>query len=232
MVEISASKGVGTFIHTSSNAAWGRVQGQIDEDTPMLGESSWINYERSKHLGEKEAFKGTALGMKVVSLNPSEVVGPYDTSSFGRLFFLLRDGQLPAAASGNVQVTHVHDVVRAHLAAVTKGRSGERYLLAGPELSFADFVGEFARLLGTKAPMRAPGWVLKLYARLSVMVAAVTKKEPDVTPEIAASMSDTGRTFLFDKAVRELGYQTQAPEVAIRENYEWLINEGLLEAGS
>jgi nucleoside-diphosphate-sugar epimerase len=228
MVEVAADKGVGTFIHTSSNAIWGRVQGTIDEETPVEGASSWINYERSKCLAEREALKGTTLGMKVVALNPSETVGPYDATSFGRLFFLLRDGDLPAVSPGTIQVTHVHDVVRAHLDAVTKGRSGERYLLTGEEIEFPNFVEEIARISGAKAPMTAPAWVFKIYARVSVMIAGITGKEPDVTPELATSMSDTGRTFLCDKAIRELGYRTQAPEVAIRDNYDWLVKEGLL----
>lgn len=228
MVEVAAQKGVGTFIHTSSNSIWGRAQGTIDEDTPVEGASSWINYERSKCLGEREALRGTKLGMKVVALNPTEVVGPYDTTSFGRLFFLLRDGDLPAVSPGTIQVTHVHDVVRAHLDAVTKGRSGERYLLTGDEIAFPDFVREIARISGAKAPMTAPAWIFKIYARVSVMIAAITGKEPDVTPELATSMSDTGRTFLYDKAIRELGYRIQAPEVAIRDNYEWLLKEALL----
>jgi nucleoside-diphosphate-sugar epimerase len=229
MVEVSAKKGVRTFIHTSTNAVWGRLKGRIDEETPDEGASSWINYERSKCLAEREAFKGVELGMKVVALNPSEVVGPYDTGSFGRLFFLLRDGDLPAVAPGSIQVTHVHDVVRAHLDAVTKARSGVRYLLAGHEMSFPDFVAEIARISGAKVPMTAPSWVFTIYARVAVMIAAITGKEPDVTPEIATAMGDEGRTFVYDKAVRELGYRVQAPELAIRDNYQWLVREGLLE---
>lgn len=229
MVEVSAQKGVGTFIHTSSNAVWGRLKGRIDEETPDEGASSWINYERSKCLAEREAFKGTELGMKVVALNPGETVGPYDTASFGRLFFLLRDGDLPAVAPGDVFVAHVHDVVQAHLAAATNGRSGERYLLTGQEMPFPDFVAEIARVSGAKVPMNAPAWVFKIYARIAVMIAAITGKEPDVTPEMATSMGDLGRVFVNDKAIRELGFRVQAPEVAIRDNYEWLVSEGLLE---
>ncbi|MBW2720607.1 MAG: NAD-dependent epimerase/dehydratase family protein [Deltaproteobacteria bacterium] len=75
MVEVAASKGVRTFIHTSSDSAWGRVKGTVTEETPLQGKDSWINYERSKHLGELEALEGVALGMKVVSLNPANVVG-------------------------------------------------------------------------------------------------------------------------------------------------------------
>ena len=230
MVEVAASKGVGTFIHTSSNSAWGRITGVVTEETPQEGERSWINYERSKYLGEREALKGTDLGMKVVVLNPCEVAGPYDANTWGRLFFLLRDGELPALASGSVSVTHVHDVVRAHLDAVTKGRSGERYLLGGESGDIADFVAEMARVSGAKVPKKMPAWVLKVFGRISVMIAAVTGKEPDVTPEIAASATTKGVEFRSDKAIRELGYRIQPMQVAIKDNYDWLIKEGLLDA--
>jgi nucleoside-diphosphate-sugar epimerase len=127
VVEAAVSRGVGTLIHTSSISAWGRVSGTVTEATPMLGKDSWINYERSKHLGELEALKGMERGMKVVVMNPAAVAGPYDATTWGRLFFLLRDNALPAAPPGRITVGHVHDVVGAHLAAVTEGRDGERW---------------------------------------------------------------------------------------------------------
>jgi dihydroflavonol-4-reductase len=229
MIEAAASKGVGTFIHTSSNSAWGRVEGIVTEETPLRGKDSWINYERSKHLGELEALEGTKRGMKVVVLNPGDVAGPYDVNSWGRIFTLLRDGALPAIPPGIISVTHVHDVVRAHLDAVTRGMSGQRYLLAGEDCSVADFVAEIARVSGTKAPRTAPAWVLKLYGRASVLVAAITGKEPDVTPEIAAIGSRTGTTFRSDKAIRELGYRIQPMAIGVADSYAWLMKEGLLE---
>ena len=228
MVEVARSKGVRTFVHTSSNSAWGRVKGIITEDTPLEGASSWINYERSKYLGEIEALKGIERGMKVVVVSPGDVAGRYDANTWGRLFFLLRDGAVPAVSPGKLTVTHVHDVVRAHLDAATKGRSGERYLLAGEDTPFEDFVAEIARLSGAKAPRKAPAWALKLYGRVSVMVAAITGREPDFTPEIAKITSETDRTFRSDKAIRELGYRIQPMTAAVRDNYDWLVKEGLL----
>lgn len=228
MVEAAAEKGVSTFIHTSSNSAWGRVKGVITESTPAEGRHSWINYERSKHLGEIEALRGVDLGMKVVVLNPGDVAGPYDANNWGRLFFLLRDGALPAVGGGNVTVTHVHDVVRAHLAAVDRGRSGECYLLAGEDHELAELAAEMAALSGARVPRRAPAWVLKLYGRLSTLLAGLTGKEPDVTPELAEIATATGTTFRSDKAVRELGYRIQPMAVSVRDNYEWLVKEGLL----
>lgn len=228
LVDAAVSKGVKTFIHTSSVSAWGRVRGVVTEETPLQGAHSWINYERTKHLGELEALKGLEHGMNVVVLNPGGVAGPYDTNTWGQLFFLLRDGALPAISPGLTTITHVHDVVRAHLDAVTRGKSGERYILAGQDCDVADFVGEIARVSGAKAPKKAPAWVLKLFGRVSVMVAAVTGKQPDVTPEIAAVTSGRGTTFSSEKAIRELGYRIQPMATAVRDNYDWLVKEGLL----
>ena len=230
-VDAAVEKGVGVFVHTSTVSAWGRVTGVITEETPQEGDRSWINYERSKHLGEMEALKGIDRGLKVVVMNPGGVAGPHDANTYGQMFFMLRDNALPAASPGAITIAHVHDVVAAHLAAATKGRNGERYLLAGDDVAVVDFIGEVARVAGVaKAPKKAPPWVLKLFARISVMLAAVTGKEPDVTPEMAAKMSDTQTTYSSEKAIRELGYRIQPMSVAVKDNYDWLVREGLLEA--
>lgn len=229
MVEVSAAKGVSTFIHTSSISAWGRVTGEVTEDTPQEGGRSWINYERTKYLGEREALKGVNLGLKVVVLSPADTLGPYDAGTWGRMFFLLRDGALPAISAGGVSATHVHDIVRAHLSAVDKGRNGENYLLAGESCDFVDFVGDAARISGAKAPRTVPAWALKIYARISVMIAAITGKEPDATPELAEQRTTTGVIYRSDKAIKELGYRIQPRAVGIRDNYEWLVKEGLLD---
>jgi dihydroflavonol-4-reductase len=228
MIDASVAKGVGTFVHTSSVSAWGRVSGLVTEDTPQEGKSSWINYERSKHLGELEALEGLDRGLKVVVVNPGGVAGPYDTNTWGKLFFLLRDNALPGASPGVITISHVQDVVAGHLAAATKGRSGERYLLAGDEVKVADFIAEIARVTGVaKAPKTVPPWVLKVFGRVSVMFAAITGKEPDVTPEIAVMTSMTGTSYSSEKAIRELGYRSRPMTVAIEDNYNWLVKEGL-----
>jgi len=229
MIDAAVSKGVETFIHTSSTSAWGRVKGVVTEETAQAGKDSWINYERSKHLGELEALRGVDHGMKVVVLNPGGVAGPYDASSWGRLFFLLRDNALPAAGPGTVTISHVHDIVAAHLAAVSQGRNGEHYILGSDDVEVASLIAEIARVSGiAKAPKKAPAFVFKLIGRLSVMVAALTGKEPDVTPEIAASLTTTGTSYASGKAIRELDYQVQPMAVAVQDNYDWLVKEGLL----
>ena len=228
MVDAAASKGVRTFVHTSSVMAWGRITGVVTEETPLEGRHSWINYESSKHLGELEALKGVDRGMKVVVMNPTRVAGPFDINGWAKLFFLLRENALPAVAPGTTSYAHVHDVVQAYLNAVTKGRSGERYILGAQECGFAEFVAEMARVSGSKPPKTVPAWMLTVFARASVVMAAITGKEPEVTPEAALFTSEVGANFSSAKAIRELDYQIRPMPVAVRDSYDWLVNEGLL----
>jgi len=229
MTEAAIAKEVPVLIHTSSVAAWGDASGTVNEETPQLGEESWINYEYTKWASEREALKGTKHGMKVVILNPAHVTGPYDSNSWGRLFFALRDGDLPGVTNGDASITHVEEVVGAHLAAVEKGRSGERYILAGHDHTFDEFVAEIAEVSGVeKMPPRIPAFVLKGLARLSELASAVTGNPPDITPELAHLMTRKGFSYSSKKAMRELDYNIVPMRQSVRDCYDWLNKEGLL----
>ena len=53
MVETALARGARRFVHTSTWNVYGLEQGAISEDSPQLGATSWINYNRSKFLGEE-----------------------------------------------------------------------------------------------------------------------------------------------------------------------------------
>lgn len=229
MVEAAAKKGVQTFIHTSSISAWGRIDGEINETAPQMGADSWINYERTKWAGEKEALKGMEHGMKVVILNPGGVAGPYDANTWGRMFFLLRDGELPITPPGKTNFTHVQEVVKAHIAAVDQGRNGENYVLGGESCSFKDVIQEIAQLIDlSKIPPVAPPPVLKILSRILVFTANFTKKEPDITPEIAALMITKEARISSKKAIAELDYRILPWQTGFRDCHDWLVKEGKL----
>ncbi|MDX1619272.1 MAG: SDR family oxidoreductase [Balneolaceae bacterium] len=229
MIEAAVRKEVPVVVHTSSVAAWGDASGLITEETPQQGGDSWVNYERTKWAGEREVLKGTEHGVKVVILNPAHVTGPYDTNNWGRLFFALRDGDLPGIPAGEASITHVEEVAKAHLAAVDKGRSGERYILAGNDYTFYQFVSEVARVSGIdELPSRVPDFIFKAVAHLSVLKAAITNKTPDVTPELAHIMTRSNLSYSNEKAIRELDYRLVPMEQSVRDCYEWLKQEGLL----
>jgi nucleoside-diphosphate-sugar epimerase len=72
-------------------------------------------------------------------------------------------------------------------------------------------------------------WKLRLFGRILAGVAAITGKEPRVTPEGAALAS---RNLFADssKAARDLGYKTVSLEDMVRESIDWLRREGLIDA--
>lgn len=57
----------------------------------------------------------------------------------------------------------------------------------------------------------------------------ITRKEPDITPEIAAMLS-AEQVCISAKAVRELGYRTVPLRDMFEECHRWLVAAGTLVA--
>ncbi|MBK6622994.1 MAG: NAD-dependent epimerase/dehydratase family protein [Saprospirales bacterium] len=227
---VAVEKGARCLIHTSSVAAWGEVSGHIDEDLPLQGQHSWIHYNKTKWMGEQEVLKGMEKGMKVVILNPATVIGPYDASSWGNAFISVKNDAFPFALPGCASFAHATEVAKAHIEAVEKGRNGHRYILGGePGTTYADFFREVAGILGKeKAPKPAPAWLLKTIGYVMVAVAAITGKEPLITPEFATVTSRKNRSYSSEKAIRELDYRIVPLKQCVADCYHWLVAEGLL----
>lgn len=229
MIDVSAAKGVKTFIHTSSVSVWGKCKGIIHEETPQLGASSWLNYEKTKWQAEQIALNGGSEAMKAISINPGSIVGAYDTRTFATMFYALRDGELPGIPPGIIPTVHVDDVVQGHILAVEKGIAGQRYIIVGEHISMKGFASEFARLLGlSKVPSEMPAFALKIFGRLAAFGARFTGKEPSLTPEIADMLTRNGFEFSNTKALKELGYKTTPWQQGVKDCYDWLVKEGLL----
>lgn len=229
MVEVAAAKKAKCFVHTSSISAWGDVRGLTTEDTPQCGDISSGNYERTKWAGEQEALKGMALGMKVVVMNPAVVLGPYDVTTWGQAFIALQNDDSPFIPPGTSCFVHVDEVVKAHIAAVEKGRNGEKYILGGENTSFKVFMDEICRLLGKKTPRVASVFLFKLLGKAFDLMSVFTNKPPLITPELADEISRQDYRFSSEKAQRELGLQIVPLATCVKDCYDWLRQEGFLK---
>jgi nucleoside-diphosphate-sugar epimerase len=213
------------LVHTSSVVAFGHHHARVDETTPSNAASSWINYIRTKHAAELEVLDGVAKGLDAVMINPPHIVGPWDRHNWSRLFRLVRDGKLPGIPPGAGSWCHAREVARTHVAAVARGRTGERYLLGGVDATFLKMIQAIGRLVGKPVPASPlPAFVLKSVAFLNELVSHVTRREPDITPEGAALVCER---ILTDcrKAVEELGYKPVALETMLGDCWEWMQGE-------
>jgi nucleoside-diphosphate-sugar epimerase len=230
VADAAIAKKARRLVHTSTEGAWGVQHAEgFDETSPSNALSSSINYERTKYLAELEVEKAVARGLEACIMCPGHVVGKYDASQWARVIRLVNVGKLPGVPPGKGTWAHATQVAAAHVAAVDRGRSGERYLLGGVWASHLEVITVISRLVGKKAPKRAmPAWAVRALGHVSEWGSYVTKRAPRVTPEIAEAMSRPPHLFKSDKAMRELGYEAVPLEAMLRESYEWLKGEGLV----
>jgi len=232
VIEAARAQCARRMVHTSSISAYGIQTGRVDERTPQLGGSSWINYQRSKYAAEQEVRAGIDRGLDAVIMNPAAIVGRYDTNSWARVIMLVDAGRLPGVPPGGGSYCHARAVAQAHIAAYERGLCGENYLLGGVDATIFQFVRMIGEILGRPVPKRTtPAWVLKLAGRVGAWASHVTNREPGLTPEAAAVAS---RNIYADsaKARRELGYVPTDLRAMIGESVRWLASEGLLSEES
>ncbi len=223
-----AVRGAGRLVHVSSISVFGHQPGEVDEDSPHLAADSWINYARSKAAAEACVRDRITEGFDAVIVNPTHIVGTYDTQNWARMILKLVAGDLPGIPPGGGNFANGRKVAEAIVTAHHNGGRGESYILGGPFATMRDFITEAARQLGITPPKRVlPGWMLGTLARMSAGVSAITGQRPRITPEEAAFASATERSR-SDKAIRVLDYEFVPLEHSINECINTLKSAKLL----
>lgn len=226
LLQAAQRAGVSAFVHTSSVAAFSHlVHGVLDESVAQRGAESWINYERTKHLGEQAV---RASGLPWIVFNPAHVLGPGDRHNWARLIKLVDRERLPGIPPGSGAFADVREIAKAQVRAWQLRRFGQAYLLGGEHASFADLIHRIGDALGKRTPKRTtPAWVLMAYARAIDGWSRVTRREPEVTPEGAMA---TCHHLQIDssKARRELGYVETALQRLLPDMLDWMRAEGLV----
>ncbi len=214
------------FVHTSSVSAFSHlVTGTIDESVPQRGGESWINYERTKHLGE-QAVKSS--GMPWVVFNPSHILGPGDRHNWARLIMMVDREKLPGIPPGIGSFADVRQIAIAQVRAWQRRRFGQAYVVGGEHASFADFVHRVGAALGKRTPRSAtPAWALMAFARWADAWSRLTGKEPDVTPE-GAMLTCHDLRVDSSKARRELDYIETPLDTLLADTLAWMRKEGLV----
>jgi len=230
VVEACLARGVRRLIHTSSVAVYGFTEALISEDSPHLGRDSWVNYARSKALGEDQVHAGVKRGLDAVILNPTHILGPGDTQTWARMVLLVDQRKLPGVPPGIGSFIDVRLAAKAHLAAAERGLCGENYLLGGEQVSFLELVQNIGRQLGRPTPRRAiPAALLRGLSRASDAFSRISGKEPDITPEAVEFVCHRMRCD-FSKAQRELDLTVTPIYHLIADTIGWLREQKLVSA--
>ncbi len=228
LLEAAATAGVRRVVIASSSgtiAVSREPEPILDERAPYATEivSGWPYY-LSKIYQEKLALDlGRQLGLEIVIVSPSLLLGPGDRrqSSTGDVLRFLRR-QIPAVPPGGVNFVDARDAAAGTLAAMERGRAGERYLLGGPNWTCAEFFGRLERASKVRCPwLRLPERVQKGGAILVEHLYRQLDREPPVD-RISVEM---GQVFWYcdsTKAERELGFSARDPGETLDETIRWL----------
>ena len=234
LMEAAGEAGVTRIVYTSSVATLGlnRDASPADEATPVSLDDMIGHYKRSKFLAEAVVRRLVAeAGLPAVIVNPSMPVGPRDIkpTPTGRMIVEAARGRMPAFVDTGLNVVHVADVAAGHLAAFSRGRIGERYILGGENMALGEILAAIARRCGRRAPrLRLPhGLVLPLAYAAEAWARARGSGEPFVTLD-GLRMARKRMYFTSAKAEAELGYQARPAEAALADAVDWFREAGYL----
>lgn len=232
ILEAARRVGTGRIVYTSSVATIGLpADGSPGKEATPVALADMIgHYKRSKFLAEQLACEAARSGSSVVIVNPSTPVGPGDIkpTPTGQMVMDAAAGRMPAYVDTGLNIVHVDDVAAGHLLALARGRSGERYILGGQDMTLRDILGEIARLAGRKPPrIRLSTSVVLPVAYMAELVSRLTGRSNRVTVE-GVRMARKRMFFSSEKAVRELGYAWRAPGQAFEDAVLWFRGQGLL----
>ena len=137
IMEEALRAGVERIVYTSSVATLKLASGAAATEDHPLAEAAAIGaYKRSKVAAERlvEAMIRRD-GLPAVIVNPSTPIGPRDVrpTPTGRIIIEAASGRMPAFVDTGLNLVHVDDVASGHVAALDRGRIGERYILGGRE---------------------------------------------------------------------------------------------------
>ncbi len=210
------------LIYTSSFTTIGPASDRnrlADERDGYQPGSSGDAYYEAKWAMEVEALQS---GLPVVALCPSAVFGPGDVHlSVSEIVVETAKGRMPVYFDAMFGAIDVRDVAEAHLHAVERGRSGERYILNAHNITLLEGLTLAADAAHVKPPR------IKIGSHVLKAIIAIG-------PYLPGGAIGHLRTMRFwqplnnAKAVNELGLTTRPMEDTIRDALVWFRSRGYL----
>lgn len=227
VLEQMAAFGVRRMILASTSGTIGVSKDEeiLDETAPYAEEivAGWPYYA-SKIYQERLAFEhGERLGIEVVAVNPSLLLGPGDRrlSSTGDVRKFIKK-QIPTIPDGGINFVDARDAARATANALSKGRAGEKYLLGGPNWTTKEFFERLGRIANVGVPrMKLPPKFATWSAGIIEEVWRWGGKEPPVE-KISVEMAQHYWWIDSAKAERELGFEARDPQLTLVDTVDYL----------
>jgi len=196
---------------------------EFDETARWTVPDGRLKYSRCKRNAEAMCRMAATDGVPVIIVNPAEVYGPNDTALITACNLIDFAKSKPVlVCSGGTSVVYVDDVALAIVRAMEKGRSGERYILGGDNLTVTELATLSLELLGQrKRVVKIPNRVIKALTAIATMFKIPMPFNTHVIPYA------TKYWFMSNqKAKRELGVNFRSARDTLAPTLAWLKQTG------
>ena len=231
LLDAARKNAVQRIVYTSSVATIGFTSNghTADEDSPVSLDDMIGHYKRSKFMAEQIALEAGRSGMHVVTVNPTTPVGEQDVkpTPTGRIVLDFLKRKFPAYVETGLNLVDVRDCARGHVAALEKGKSGERYILGGENLTLKQILDKLAAITGLSSPRVKLPYIFAFATGIidETINGRMLNREPRATVD-AVRM---GKKMMFAtsaKAERELGWKIVPVDDALRRAVVWFRDNG------
>jgi dihydroflavonol-4-reductase len=228
-IEAAAEAGVKRIVYVSSIAATDFSQLPIKENNGYNPDRRDM-YFNSKNDGEKLAFElAKKHNIELVAILPSAMIGseaflPLSVSY--NVIDLILKKQIPIETKITLNWIDVKDVAEGCYLAATKGKNGERYILANEKcMSIKDttkIAQELFPELEIKLPTAVPKAALFVISWFMEIGSKLSGRAPLLTTKDIAIFSGLQQDFDISKARTELGFNPKTPTQAVKEAMQYL----------
>jgi dihydroflavonol-4-reductase len=200
----------------------------LDESASWSEHALDLDYAKMRRQAELDALAHATPEFAVMTVCPSFTFGPDDPvgAPANKLVQSVISGKLPFTLAVGFGCLDVRDFAAGVLLAAERGRSGQRYLLSGDNVTADQLLQQVASITGVRAPrFKAPKPLLSVLIGALELVSRLRGKPAPVTREV---LQVIGRYAWYDtsKARTELGWSPRPLRETLSDTVHWLQKAG------
>ncbi len=229
LLDCALKQQVKKVIITSTAGVFGpSVDGKIINEDTVRSKNFFNEYERTKSIADTVAEDYKNPGLDIIIVHPTRVFGPGLLSQSNSVSIMIDKyikGKwhiVPGNGKSIGNYVYVDDVVKGHMLALEKGRSGEHYLLGGDNVSYHDFFQILKKVSGEKYCLyNLPFFIMLAASKIMMAMASIFNLPPLITPGFV-------RRYVYHwecssaKAENELGYSPMTLAEGMKKTIRWL----------
>ena len=231
LLEAARKQSVQRVVYTSSVATIGFTSDgrPADEESPVSLSDMIGHYKRSKYMAEQVALEAGRGGMQVVTVNPTTPIGEQDVkpTPTGRIVVDFLKRKFPAYVETGLNLVDVRECARGHVEAMEKGKTGERYILGGQDLTLKQILDKLGQITGLSSPTIKLPYIFAFAAGVAdeAITGMLLRREPRATVD-AVRMGKKKMFASSAKAERELGWKIVPVDDALKRAVDWFRANG------